>query len=439
MKLPTALAPLRDSDFRIYWAGQAVSLTGTWMQAMAQSYVLAKMAGSATAYGLSALVGALPILLLSGRGGEMADRLDKRRILIVTQLCMMVLALVFAWLIHTGLLSVGIIYVMAALLGVVTAFDLPASQALPPELVEPEQIGTAVALMQQIFHGARLVGPSVAGLLMARFGDPAAFVANGLSFVAVVGSLLAISPREKRRGAARKRAQGGFKEGLAYVRKDPILGPLMVLAALTTGSVFPFVTVLMAYYVRRVVGTEDASIIGAVMSASGLGSLLGATVILWGSPSSRRYWLVAGILGASAAALALAFYPVARLVIPVTGVAAFSVSSVNGRVSQTVQERSPPELRGRVMGIYSMAFNGVMPFAALSITVLADRITYPRAMEIFAVAYAVLGLLLVAAAWRALSMLRSVCPESRGRAARRDEAPGPDEAPDAARASQRPG
>lgn len=402
MNLPRALAPLRHRDFRIYWAGQAVSLTGTWMQGMALSWVLTSMSASALDLGISALIGSLPILLLSLKAGSLADRMDKRRILIVTQLAMMALALSFAVFIHEGWLSIGLIFTMSGLLGVVTAFDLPASQALPPELVAPPEIGGAVALMQQIFHGARLVGPAIAGILIARFGNESAFVANGLSFIAVVWSLAVIQPREKRAGAAKKQAPGGFREGLAIVKKDPVIRPLMLLAALTTATVFPFIAVLMAYYVRRVMKTDDASVAGTIMSMSGLGSFLGATAILWGDAASRRYWLAFGIVGVCAALFGLSLYPELRVVAPLVAVLAFSVSSLLGRVSQTVQERAPAELRGRVMAVFSMAWTGVMPFASLGISALADRMGYPRIMQLSAGLYLTFGLALTAWAWRPL-------------------------------------
>lgn len=402
MNLPRALAPLRHRDFRIYWAGQAVSLTGTWMQGMALSWVLTAMSASALDLGISTLIGSLPILLLSLKAGSLADRMDKRRILIVTQLVMMALALSFAAFIHQGWLSIGLIFTMSGLLGIVTAFDLPASQALPPELVAPPEIGGAVALMQQIFHGARLVGPAIAGILIARFGNESAFVANGLSFIAVVWSLAVIQPREKRAGAAKKQAPGGFREGLAIVKKDPVIRPLMLLAALTTATVFPFIAVLMAYYVRRVMKTDDASVAGTIMSMSGLGSFLGATAILWGDAASRRYWLAFGIVGVCAALFGLSLYPDLRVVAPLVAVLAFSVSSLLGRVSQTVQERAPAELRGRVMAVFSMAWTGVMPFASLGISALADRMGYPRIMQLSAGLYLTFGLALTAWAWRPL-------------------------------------
>lgn len=408
MRLPRALSALRHRDFRIYWTGQAVSLTGTWMQQMAQSWVLTGLSASARDLGLSALCGSAPILLLSLKAGQLADRLDKRRILIASQLGMMLLAFAFAGLIFSDRLSVGLIFVMAALLGLVTAFDLPAAQALPAELVAPTEIGGAVALMQQIFHGARLIGPAIAGLLIARFGNGAAFVANGLSFIAVIVSLMALQPREKRAGAAIKPPSDSFFAGIHFVRGHALVRSLILLAALTTGAVFPFVAVLMAYYVRRVMSTEDAAVMGSIMSTSGLGSLLGATAILWGSPRSRRYWIAGGILGVSTALAGMARYPVVSVVVPLVGVLAFSVSSLMGRVSQTVQEIAPPELRGRVMGVFSIAFSGVMPLASLGISALSDRFGYPALMQASALVYVTFGLALAAYIWRPLGAQHTV-------------------------------
>lgn len=413
MPLPRALAPLRHRDFRLYWGGQAISLTGTWMQNFAQSWVLTSLSVSAADLGTSQLIASLPILLLSLKAGELADRYDKRQILIVTQIAMMGLAFAFAWLLHRESITVGLIFLMSGLLGFVTAFDLPAAQALPPELVEPKEIGGAVAMMQQIFHGSRLVGPGIAGILMARFGNESAFVANGLSFIAVVWSLYALSPREKRAGAAKKPQRGGFRDGLAHVRKDAVIKPLMLLAALTTGTVFPFIAVLMPIYVRKVMHTNDASVAGVIMSMSGLGSLLGATVILWGGAASRRYWLFGGVLGVSVAMLLLSLFPMLPVAAPVVAVLAFSVTGTLGRISQTVQERAPAELRGRVMGVFSIAWTGVMPFAALGISHLADAIDYPPTMRLAAACYLVFGLGLIAWAWAPFGTMHTSAPTSK--------------------------
>jgi len=157
--------------------------------------------------------------------------------------------------------------------------------------------------------------------------------------------------------------------------------------------------------VRHVMHLEDAAVMGSMMSMSGLGSLLGATAILWGSRSSRRCWLAFGVVGVTAALAGLAWFPFAAVAAPLVGVLSFSVSSLMGRVSQTVQESAPPELRGRIMGVYSITFSGVMPFSALAISALGDHIGYPVVMRIAAVLFGTCGLALVAASWRPLAAL----------------------------------
>jgi MFS family permease len=417
VKLPNAISALRHRDFRLYWCGQAISLIGTWMQVMAQGWVMTDLSSDAFMLGLLNAAGSLPILLLSLKGGELADRMEKRRILIATQVAMMLLAFVFAALSYSKHLSLPHIFALAVLLGIATAFDLPAAQSMPPELVEPREIPNTVALMQAIFHGARLIGPAIAGILIAHFGRGSAFVANGVSFIAVIFTLTAISPRpaKPRRARAAGRDQAGrgqsmIGEGLAYVRSEPAVRALLSLTALITALVFPFLAVLMIYYVRYTLGTDDARIMGLMMSASGLGSLIGAAAILSGSPESRRSWLAFGILGVALGIFGLSFARTLPFVLPLAGLMAFSVSSLMGRSAQMVQERVPGELRGRVMGIYSMTFTGIMPAAAMLWSFLVDRLGrgegYPLVMRISAGLFLVSALGVVWHAWDALDFKR---------------------------------
>ena len=416
MALPRSLSALGRRDFRIYWCGQAISLVGTWMQVMAQGWVVTDLTNDAFVLGLLNAAGSLPILLLSLKGGELADRIEKRRVLIVTQIVMMLLAFGFAAVVYAGRLSLWPVFAFAVLLGITTAFDLPAAQAMPPELVEPAEIPNAVALMQAIFHAARLVGPALAGVLIARLGRGSAFVANGLSFLAVIFTLTIISPRAPGAAAAGKRRGGpgrgpggasGIGEGLAYVKSDVATRSLLALTALTTGLVFPFLAVMMVYYVRYALGTDDARVLGILMSTSGLGSLLGAGAILSGSAASRRSWLLAGVVGVFLGLTGLSLARGIHVVVPCAALLAFSVSSLMGRNAQMVQERVPGELRGRVMGIYSIAFTGVMPFAALFWSWLVDRLGggqgYLQVMRISAGIYLVAGLGVLSQAWGALA------------------------------------
>jgi MFS family permease len=420
MALPRALSALRHRDFRLYWVGQAISLVGTWMQVMAQGWVVTDLSSDAIVLGLLNAAGSLPMLLLSLKGGELADRMEKRRILIATQIAMMLLAFGFAGLVYSGRLALWHVFAMSVLLGIAAAFDLPAAQSMPPELVEPEEIPNAVALMQSIFHGARLVGPALAGILIARFGRGSAFIANGASYIAVIFTLTAIAPRParaRRPGAGGPGAGGGrsmIGEGFAYVRSEPAVRALIALTALITGLIFPFLAVLMVYYVRYALGTDDAQVLGLMMSASGLGSLIGAAAIFSGSARSRRGWLVGGILGVCVGLVGLSVARAIALVLPFAAVLAFSVSSLMGRVSQMVQERVPGELRGRVMGIYSLSFSGIMPFAAMLWSWLVDRMGrgqgYTRVMQISAALFLVAALGVVWQAWGALAFEARAAP-----------------------------
>jgi MFS family permease len=408
MKLPGSLQPLRHSDFRRYWIGQAVSLVGTWMQVMALGWVVTGLSSDALVLGLLNASSALPILLLSLKGGEIADRVEKRRILIVTQLALMALAFVTAALVSSGRIQLWHVFALSVVQGVATAFDLPAAQSMPPELVEPKEIPNAVGLMQSIFHGARLVGPAVAGILIARLGNASAFVANGASFVAVIGTLLAITPRPPKPRAAGQRGGGRARiaEGFAYVRKDRATSALITLLTLVTTFVFPFLVVLMVYYVRYTLGVDDASDLGTLMSTSGLGSLTGSIALLSGSARTRRAWLVGAVVGVALGMLGLSLAHDLAHAVPCSFVLSFSVSSLMGRVSQMIQERVPGELRGRVVSITSLAFTGVMPFAGMAWSFLVDRLGhgpgYARVMQISAGAFAVLALLVVLRAWSTL-------------------------------------
>ena len=390
MKAPAALQVLRNRNFRLYWSGQAISLTGTWMQVMAQGWVVTGLTRTAAVLGALNIANTLPILLLSVVGGHLADQHEKRRILVVTQIGMMLLAFVLAALVMSEGIAIWHVFVVATLLGLVTAFDLPAAQAFPPELVRRDEIPHAVALMQAVFHGSRLVGPAIAGILVAQFGEGSAFLANGLSFLAVIATLLLIPDRRPASGAGRQRAHGGMGAGFRYVRAEPVVGTLMTLAALTTTFVFPFIAVLMVFYVRHVLAT-DANGMGIVMSASGFGALTGAIVLLVGDARSLRRWLLIGVLGCAAGIVGLSLTTHLGVAVGMVMLLSFSVSSLMGRISQTIQHVVPNELRGRVMGIFAMTFTGLMPYASLLLSAVADAIGFGHMLQLCALVYALLA------------------------------------------------
>jgi MFS family permease len=391
VKLPPAMQVLRHRDFRLYWSGQAISLTGTWMQVMAQGWVVTRLSTSAAVLGALNVANTLPMLLLSMVGGALADRMEKRRILIFTQLMMMLLAFVLAGLVFGGHIALWQIFAVTIVLGTVTAFDLPAAQAFPPELVERQEIPKTIALMQAIFHGSRLVGPGIAGFLVGQFGEGSAFLANGMSFVAVIATLMLIPDRHRHAASEAARGRGGMGAGFRFVRHDPMVGPLMTLTALTTTFVFPFIAVLMVYFVRHVLQT-DAKGMGTLMSASGFGALTGAVVLLFGGLHTLRRWLATGIVGCGLMMLALSFTHDLWHAVPLVAVLSFSVSSLMGRISQTIQHVVPGDLRGRVMGVFGMAFAGLMPYAALLLAALADVIGFASMLRVCVGLYLVLAI-----------------------------------------------
>jgi MFS family permease len=391
LKRPAAFEVLRNRDFRLYWVGQAISLTGTWMQVMAQGWVVTRMSTSATVLGALTVTQTFPMLALSMVAGALADKVEKRRILIVTQALMMILAFVLAALVFSHRITLLQIFILAGLLGTVTAFDLPAAQAFPPELVQPAEIPKAVALLQSVFHGSRLIGPAVAGFLVAQFGEGSAFLANGISFIAVIAMLLAIPDRHRSAEESARRGRGGIGAGFRYVRHQRMVGSLMMLTALTTTFVFPFIAVLMVYYVRHVL-VADARGLGMLMSASGFGALSGALVLLFGNSHTLRRWLLAGILGCGVGIVGLSLTHHVLPAVPLVLTMSFSVSSLMGRISQTIQRVVPNELRGRVMGVFGIAFTGLMPYAALGLSGLADVIGFAAMLRITAAVYVALSL-----------------------------------------------
>jgi MFS family permease len=368
----------------VYWLGQAVSLVGTWMQQMAQGWVVTRLTPSATALGALAVASALPMAGFGWKGGELADRLSKRNILIVTQVAMMVLALAFAGLAFSGGIALWHVFVLSILLGAATGFDLPASQALAPELVEPTQIPRAVAMMQAAFHGSRLIGPALAGVLIQSFGEGSAFLVNAVSFVAVIVSLCMIPARTAppREGPV-DRSLGA---GVRYVKGDAVASGLFLLIVLAMVFSFPFNTILMVHYARHALGT-DAAGMGTLMSASGLGALTGASWMVFASARSRPARIVLGLCVCAASLTGLGAASELDSATVLVAVLSFGTSLYLGTITQTIQSRVPHALRGRVMALFGMAFTSVLPLSGLALAALADAFGLRRVLLGSAVAF----------------------------------------------------
>ncbi|HXD95874.1 MAG TPA: MFS transporter [Candidatus Acidoferrum sp.] len=367
-----SLSALRHRDFRLFWGGQLVSLIGTWMQSVGQAWLVLELTQSPFHLGLVSALQFIPVLLLSMVGGAVTDRLPKRRIILVTQAIMMVQAFVLAALVGSGQVRYWHVAVLATIYGLGRAIDIPARQAFVTDLVGRPDVPNAVALNSVVFNGARIVGPAVAGLLIARFGVAPAFFLNGISFLAVLAALLAIQTEGRPDPAGRLGLRAGVLGALSYATTTPTitftLGLMVVVSLLVLN--FNVVVPLIAYQVLH----EGAHGFGLLMSAVGAGAVIGAvglTLLRRDRPSVTTLAATAGLLCAGVLVLALVstFGPAAG-VLAVLGCCQIVFTT---GCNTTLQLATPDALRGRVMGLYALAFAGMTPFGSLLIGTVAEH------------------------------------------------------------------
>src|SRR5579863_2555161 len=268
------LRALRYRNFQLFFAGQLISLIGTWMQSVAQSWLVYRLTGSAALLGLVSFSGQIPIFVLSPIAGYAADRLNRHRVVIATQTASMLLALVLAALTLTDRIQIWELFVLAALLGVVNAFDIPARQSFLVEMVGRGDLMNAIALNSSMFNGARIIGPAIAGILVAKIGEGWCFFANGISYVAVIAGLLLMKVNPFRPAAHVMSAWHTIREGFRYVVGTLPIRAIVQLLAVVSFAGLPY-TVLMPIFADRILH-GGAQTLGALMGATGLGALGGA-------------------------------------------------------------------------------------------------------------------------------------------------------------------
>jgi MFS family permease len=396
VKLSTrnALRVLRRGPFRRYIIGSAISDTGTWMQVMAQGYVMSTLTSKAIMLGMANLAAGLPMLLLTMVGGSAADRFDKRKILLTTQYVQIALAISIGLLIMSGKLEIWHILAFAVALGISNSFEMPTLNALVPELVTRDEIQSAIAVDRAVFHGSRVVGPSLAGIFISVWGAASAFFLNAISFVALIIALLSIPPRPRGTVEEEEKRASGIKDGFRYVAKDKPSLAMIGLIAATTVFIFPIITVMMPLYVRLVLGL-GADRLGFLMGSSAVGSVIGA-IFLISIPRQKRVPIMMVNVGIVAVAIfslsrAPSFYLATALLI----FNSLGLAMNFGLANTIVQERAPDYLRGRVSAVFMLSFVGLMPVAGLGITSLSDLIGMRTALAIAAGCYAVIALVVL--------------------------------------------
>src|SRR2546421_4443051 len=383
-----ALRVLRPGAFRRYIIGSAISDTGTWMQVMTQGWVMATLTTSALMLGLVNLCAGLPMLALTMVGGSAADKFDKRKILLITQYIQIVLAVSIGLLIWSGKIQMWHIFVFAAILGVSNSFEMPALSALVPELVNRDEIQSAISLDRSVFHGSRVVGPAIGGYLISAWGMASAFFANAISFVALIIAIMSLPPRVRGTAEEEEKRASGIKDGFRYIAKDKPSLAMVMLIATQSVCIFPIITVMMPLYVRLVLHLGPDRL-GFLMGASAVGSVVGSLFLI-GLPREKRVALMMMcVMGVSIAIFGMSRAPTFYVATALMIINSLGLATNFGLASTIVQERAPDYLRGRVSAVFMLSFVGLMPIAGLGVTSLSDFIGMKTALAIAAGVYGV--------------------------------------------------
>lgn len=372
---PGRITAFGHRNYRLFFTGQLISLIGTWMQQVAQAWLVLQLTGDPIWLGIVATAQFLPVMVLGLFAGVAADALPKRNVLVAAQTAMMVLAFVLAALVIADVVEVWMIVLLAFLLGIANSVDMPVRQSFAVELVGRADVGNAVALNSAMFNGSRIVGPAAAGLAIGAFGVAAAFLINGFSFLAVIIGLRLIDERELElppridRPTSVRAVVDNLAEGLAYVRQTPVV----LLAVVVVGSVATVGmnwNVLIPAFAANELGS-DASGYGFLMAASGIGSLLAALRLVFGGrPRPTRLATGTLILGVASVALAVSrVFPASLGLMVVVGFGSILMAATG---NTTIQLAVPDHLRGRVMSVYTTVFSASVPIGGLAMGAIAS-------------------------------------------------------------------
>ncbi|MCL4458778.1 MAG: MFS transporter [Chloroflexi bacterium] len=392
LHLGNTFVALRHYNFRLFWYGQLISLIGTWMQSVAQGWLVLQLTNSPFFLGLVGAARALPILFFTLFGGVVADRVNKRILIIGTQSASMLLALLLAVLTSTGHIRVWDVLIVAFLLGTVDAFDRPARQAFVVEMVGKEDLMNAIALNSSVMNGARIVGPALAGVLVSLIGVAGCFYLNGVSFLAVIAGLLLMRLAPSSPVKQGDSVWQNILEGVDYIYRDSALLPLVILVALVSIFCMPY-SALMPVFARDILHA-GATGLGLLMSAAGLGALTGAlSLAALGNFRHKGYLLLGPALALS---LALSVFSLSHwLLLSLVALVAvgWSMMTYTAVTSTLLQTMVPDRLRGRVMSVYTFMFSGMTPLGNLQAGIVAEYWGAPFAILLGALLCGLLNLL----------------------------------------------
>jgi len=377
LSLKTLFSSLRHRNFRLFWSGQLVSLIGTWMQSVAQAWLVLELTHSSLKLGIVSALQFLPMLFLSFFTGPFIDYFDKRKIIIWSQALLMTLAFVLSILVWTGIVQYWHVVVLATLLGIVNTIDMPARQAFIIDLVGREDLMNAIALNSSIFNAARAVGPAIAGMLIASAGTAVCFFMNGLSFLAVLAGLSFIkvecdSCREK----PSYNIVQDIGEAIQYIRSTPIVMTTILLVSVVSifGTNF---NVLVPVFAKMELN-RDAAAFGFLMSSFGAGALIGAmSLAIMSRSGPRPAFLLGGGLSLSIVLMLIGLQRSYGLTALLLSLAGWSMVTFFGMANTIVQLNTENRLRGRVMSLYTLSFGGLTPFGSMFAGTVAHWIKAP--------------------------------------------------------------
>jgi MFS family permease len=381
-RLPATFSALRHRNFRLWFIGQTLSLIGTWMQSVAQGWVVFQLTGSEFALGVISFIGTVPTLFLMLPAGVLADRIPRRQVLLVTQTTMMSLAFILAALAATRVLQIWHIGVLAACLGIANSFDAPARQAMAVEMVEDRaDLMNAIALNSTIFNMARVVGPAIGGAVLAAVGATWCFTLNGLSFLAVLVALLMMNLPKVHQEVRTDPLTLQIAEGIKYVWQTPAVRTATALVAVSSLFAFSYAVLLPAYAVD-VLHVGEAGL-GALNAAVGIGALAGSLLVASLTRFRRKgLLLTVGSLVFPAVLFVFAFSRSFWLSLAALSLIGVGFVAQNATSNTLIQSIVPDSLRGRVMAVYMLMFFGTAPFGSLQAGTIAQAFGPPMGVAV---------------------------------------------------------
>ncbi len=408
---PVGIRSLRHRNYRLFFSGQLISVTGLWMQSTAQAWLIYRLTGSALLLGLVGFANRGPIFIMGLLGGIVADRFERRKVVLWTQIASMIQALALGGIVLAGHADVWNVLALATLQGVIAAFDIPARQSFIAGMVEQDDLPNALALNSTVFNAAAVVGPALAGMVIAAAGEGICFLLNGVSYIAVIACLAVMAVPSRAGAPAVASTRQYLMEGLRFAAGSPPVRTLLMLLGMVALCGISYYY-LMPIFAGEILG-GGATGLGTLMGASGLGAFLGAAVLAQRQSVKGLGRVVAfGSIGFGASLVLFSLsrsFALSVLILLAVGFAQITHSAATNLLLQSL---CPDKLRGRVMSLYTIMFVGMMPFGSLLMGSLAGRVGAPMAVGIGGLISAAAGALFASRIRSMRRFVRYPIPES---------------------------